>query len=109
MSEEETTEVDNQEPTTEQLEAAHRLYLSEIMEQLTQSDRFNRFMKINYDIQTYFNEEEKTFDIRVLERPPEMAAKALQDMLEEHAKEHEPAITLPTRAEIEALKKDFKH
>jgi hypothetical protein len=96
-----------EEPTMDQLEAAHRLYLSEIMQQLTQSDLFNRFFKVNYEVQTHLDAETKTYTITLIERPPELAAVHLQQLVEEHPKENTPAIAVPTAAEIASLKKDI--
>jgi len=73
MSEEEETTVED-EITEEMEEAAQRMYLSEVMRQLTNSDRFNRFFEINYQVQTYFDKEKRTFDVRLIELPPELAA-----------------------------------
>jgi hypothetical protein len=107
MSEEVSEEVKEEEPTQEQLEEAHRYFLSEIMSQLTDSDRFNRFFKVNYEVQQHFDHATKVFNITLIERPPELAAIHLQEMLQEHAKDNTPAISMPTDAEIAALKKDF--
>jgi hypothetical protein len=105
IDEEETTKVELSE---EQLEAAQRMYLSEIMRQLTESERFNRFFKINYEVQTYFDKDNMTYDIRLIERTPEMAAQYLRDLTMEHAMEHTPSVVLPTPAEVAAIKKDLK-
>lgn len=69
-------------------EEAQRLYLSEIMRQLTESDRFLRFFRCNYEVQQRVDEDTKTVEIVLIERPPELAAQVLQEMLAEHAKEH---------------------
>lgn len=105
MSEETVEEA----PTEEQLEAAHRMFLSEIMRQLTDSDRFNRFFKVNFEVQQHFDHGAGVFNIKLIERPPELAAIQLQKMLEEHAKDNTPAISMPTDAELAAIKKDFQH
>ena len=83
-------------------ERAHRVYLSEILRQLTESERFQRFFKVNYEVQTHVNEETKEFRITLIERPPELAQQVLQEMLREHKKE--PAITIATAADLAALK-----
>jgi hypothetical protein len=90
----------------EQLEASHRVYLSEIMRQLTESDRFNRFFKVNYEVQVHLDKQNKSYDIRLIERPPELAAQVLKDLVVEHSKDHSPSVVLPTAADIAALKGD---
>jgi hypothetical protein len=101
MSEEETTE--QEEITTEMEEAAQRMYLSEVMRQLTNSDRFNRFFEINFQVQTYFDKEKRTFDIRLIELPPELAAQRLRELASKHAEEHLPKVHTATMADIAAL------
>jgi hypothetical protein len=49
-----------------------------------------------------------TYDIRLIERTPEMAAQYLRDLTMEHAMEHTPSVVLPTPAEVAAIKKDLK-
>jgi len=106
MSEEieETSELDEQQRA--QLEEAHRFFLSEVMNQLLKCERFVRFFKINYEVQQYINKEEKTVDIRVIERPPEIAMQHLQNLAAEHAKEHTPTIQTATAEEIAAIAKE---
>ena len=102
MSEEEN------ELTEEQIERAYRYRLSEIMLQLSESERFQRFFKVNYEVQQHFDHENETVVIRLIERPPEIANVHLQELLQEHAKDNMPSISMPTDAEIAALKKDLK-
>lgn len=87
----------------EQLEAAQRMYLSEVMKQLTQSERFQRFFSINYEVQTYFDKKDQTFDIRLIELPPELASKRLQELAAKHAEENLPSVQPATMADIAAL------
>ncbi len=105
MSEEEnkTETASESEPTAEQLEAAQRMYLSEIMQQLSESERFQRFFKINYDVTTFFDKEKHTFDIRLIELPPQLAAQRLKDLAASHAEEHLPKVETATMADIAAL------
>ena len=91
------------EETTE--ERAQRIYLSEIMRQLTQSERFQRFFKVNYEVQTHINEEAGEFNVTLIERPPELAQQVLQEMLMEHAKENEPSIVQASAADLAALER----
>ena len=98
---------EQEEVTLDQLEEAQRIYLSEIMRQLTESERFNRFFKINYEVQSFFDKEQKTYNIRLIERPPELAAIHLQEMLAEHAKDNTSSIAAPSDAEIAMLNKGF--
>jgi len=105
MSEEEnnTEAVAETEPTAEQMEAAQRMYLSEIMQQLSESERFQRFFKINYDVTTFFDKEKQTFDIRLIELPPQLAAQRLKDLAASHAEEHLPKVQTASMADIAAL------
>lgn len=110
MSEE--TNDQQKELTEEELslrEEAMKEYFAAIMEQLLQSERFVRFFKINYDVQTFVDEKEKTYNTRVIELPPELAAQRLQQMASEHAEEHMPMVTPATMAEIESLSKEKKN
>lgn len=112
MSEETTETNDQQEELSEEelalREQAQRMYLSEIMQQLTESERFQRFFKINYDVQTFFDEKEKTFNVRLIELPPELATVRLQQMAAEHAEEHMPRVETATMAEIQRISKETK-
>lgn len=106
MSEEETTGLTEEQEElldSDQVEAAQRMYLSEVMRQLTNSDRFNRFFEINYQVQTYFDKEKQTFDIRLIELPPELAAQRLRELASKHAEEHLPQVHTATMADIAAL------
>jgi len=100
-----TVEEEKQEEAVseEQMEAAQRMYLSEVMHQLTQSERFQRFFKINYEVQTYFDKEAQTFDIRLIELPPELASKRLQELAAKHAEENLPTVQTASMADIAAL------
>lgn len=106
------TDDKTKEPTEEevmgQLEDAHRFFLSEVMNQLLQCDRFVRFFKVNYEVQQYINKEEKTVDIRVIERPPEIAMQHLETLAAEHVKELTPVVKTATAKEIAALAKGVK-
>lgn len=93
----------DEEITEEQQEAAQRMYLSEIMRQLSASERFQRFFNINYEVQTYFDKVAHTFDIRLIELPPELASKRLQELATKHAEEHMPTVQTATMADIAAL------
>lgn len=109
----ETNDTDDQQEELSEEELSHReeaqrMYLSEIMQQLTESDRFQRFFKINYDVQTFFDEKEKTFNIRLIELPPELATVRLQQMAAEHAEEHMPKIETATIAEIQRISQETK-
>lgn len=92
-----------EEVSEEQIEAAQRMYLSEVMRQLTQSERFQRFFEINYQVQTYFDKAAQTFDIRLIELPPELASKRLQELAAKHAEENMPSVQTATMADIAAL------
>lgn len=105
------TEDQQEELTEEQLalkEQAQRMYLSEIMEQLTQSDRFKRFFEINYDVQTFFDDKEKTFNVRLIELPPELAASRLHQMAAKHAEDNMPKVQTATLDEIAAISEEMK-
>jgi len=103
MTEEKDQDTNEEEISPDQMEAAQRMYLSEVMHQLTQSERFNRFFKINYEVQTYFDKEAQTFDIRLIELPPELASKRLQELAAKHAEENMPTVHTATMADIAAL------
>ena len=107
MSEEEENNTEavaeESEPTADQMEAAQRMYLSEIMRQLSDSERFKRFFEINYDVQTFFDKEKHTFDIRLIELPPVLASERLKDLASKHAEEHLPQVQTATMADIAAL------
>jgi len=113
MSEEEIPEVPEapegveEELDPEQVEAAQRMYLSEVMRQLSNSERFKRFFEINYQVQTYFDKEKMTFDIRLIELPPELASKRLQELATKHVEAHTPMVETATMADIAALN-DFE-
>lgn len=91
----------------EQVEAAQRMYLSEVMRQLSTSERFKRFFEINYQVQTYFDKEKQTFDIRLIELPPELASKRLQELAVKHVEAHTPMVETASEADIAALN-DFE-
>jgi hypothetical protein len=106
MSEEEITEEETTEEEAvdqEQLEDAQRMYLSEIMRQLSNSERFKRFFAINYDVQTYFDKEAQTFDIRLIELPPELASRRLGDLATKHVEAHTPIVETATMADVAAM------
>ena len=105
MSEEEVVDIPEEESeiTTEMEEAAQRMYLSEVMRQLNNSDRFKRFFEINYQVQTYFDKEKMTFDVRLIELPPELAAQRLRELASKHAEEHIPMVQTATMADVAAL------
>lgn len=112
MSEEETPEVPEAPEAEEildpeQMEAAQRMYLSEIMRQLSKSERFTRFFAINYDVQTYFDKENLTYDIRLIELPPELAARRLADLATKHVEAHTPLVQTASMADVAALN-DFE-
>lgn len=50
---------------------------AEIFSQLLQSERFRDFMNLNFTIHKLVNEEEKTIEIRVIEKPPQVVAQEL--------------------------------
>jgi hypothetical protein len=102
---EESTETEEEAAVPEHIEIAQRMYLSEIMRQLTESDRFNRFFKINYEVQTQVDEENEQFNVILIERPPELAAIHLKEMLDKFESDNEPDIALPTAADIAAVTK----
>jgi hypothetical protein len=102
ITEEETTE-EEAEITKEMEEAAQRMYLSEIMRQLSNSERFKRFFAINYDVQTYFDKEAQTFDIRLIELPPELASRRLGDLATKHVEAHTPIVETATMADVAAM------
>lgn len=106
MSNEEEV-LEEEEINPAQLEDAQRMYLSEIMRQLSTSERFQRFFEINYEVQTYFDKEEETYDIRLIELPPELASKRLQELATKHAEANMPAVQTASMADIAALN-DFK-
>lgn len=81
------------------------MYLSEIMRQLTQSERFQRFFKVNYEVQTHVSEKDKEFSVVLIERPPELAAQLLQEMLQEHAKEHSSDVVGASEADLKHIEK----
>lgn len=87
-------------------EYAHQVYLASIMEQLTQSERFMRFFKINYDVQTFVDDAEGTYNIRLIELAPEHANERLRELATEHAEEHMPRIETATMEEIQQIAKD---
>jgi len=91
----------------EQVEAAQRMYLSEVMRQLSTSERFKRFFEINYQVQTYFDKEKQTFDIRLIELPPELASKRLHELATKHVEAHTPMVETATMADVAALN-DFE-
>lgn len=115
MSDEETEEVTEEVAKEEeelldpeQMEAAQRMYLSEVMRQLSTSERFKRFFEINYEVQTFFDKEKKTFDIRLIELPPELASKRLQELATKHVEEHMPSVVqTASMADIAAIN-DFE-
>lgn len=95
-----------EELTEEQMalkEQATKEYFAEIMEQLLQSERFVRFFRINYDVQTYIDEEAKTYNTRVIELPPVLASERLKQLAAEHAEENMPMVQTATMEEIKAL------
>jgi hypothetical protein len=102
---EEQPEAVEEEPelTADQMEAAQRMYLSEIMRQLSDSERFQRFFEINYDVQTFFDKEKHTFDIRLIELPPVLASERLKELASKHAEEHLPQVQTASLADIAAL------
>lgn len=113
MTEEETVETeDQQEELSEEdlalREQAQMIYLAEIMQQLTESERFQRFFKINYDVQTFLDKETKTYTVRLIELPPELATSRLQQMAAEHAEEHMPMVQTATIEEIKRLSEEEK-
>jgi predicted nucleotide-binding protein (sugar kinase/HSP70/actin superfamily) len=89
-------------------ERAQRVYLSEIMRQLTESERFKRFFKVNYEVQTHVSEEDGEFRVVLIERPPELAQQILSEMLVNHAKENMPAVTTASLADLSKIDKAFK-
>jgi hypothetical protein len=107
MSEEEETTPEavpeESEITKDQMEAAQRMYLSEIMRQLSDSERFKRFFEINYDVQTFFDKEKQTFDIRLIELPPLLASERLKALATKHAEAHTPQVQTASMADIAAL------
>lgn len=52
---------------------------AEIFNQLLQSDRFKDFMNLNYTIHKMVDEEAKTIEIRVIEKPPQVVAQEMAD------------------------------
>ena len=103
----EATEEVEEELDPEQVEAAQRMYLSEVMRQLSNSERFKRFFEINYEVQTYFDKEKHTFDIRLIELPPELASKRLHELATKHVEAHTPMVETATMADVAALN-DFE-
>jgi len=104
---EETQDSELMEEDADLLEAAQRMYLSEVMRQLSNSERFKRFFKINYEVQTYFDKEARTYDIRLIELPPELASKRLQELATQHVEAHTPMVETASMADIAAIN-DFE-
>lgn len=50
---------------------------AEIFSQLLQSERFRDFMNLNYSVHKLVDEEAKTIEIRVIEKPPQVVAQEL--------------------------------
>jgi len=80
------TDEDAQEPGVVIADAneAQKDYWCEVLLQLTNSHRFNTFVEDNFEIQTFINDEEKTIDTRVIERPvsvgPPLSSGQLQEV-----------------------------
>lgn len=73
---------------TEEHNPAMDSYFAELLRQFMKSERFVRFVQINYEIQKHIDDENESITVVVMERPPELAAAFAQKMLEDHAKEH---------------------
>lgn len=67
-------------------------YVAEIAMQLTQSERFQRFFKVNYEVKLNKDDDANTVDIEIVERSPEAANAALQQMLMEHAAKNDSSV-----------------
>ena len=83
-------------------------YFAQIMEQLLQCERFQRFFKINFDVQTFVDHESGTYNTRLIELPPELAAVRLREMAASHAADNMPKVELATMDEIEKISKETK-
>lgn len=93
---------DGWDETTE--EKAIRIYLSAIMEQLLERDRFKTFLECNYDVTTGVNEETQSLEITVMELDPSIAQQRLERKLEDHAKDKESSIITDSKVIESTLK-----
>src|SRR5690606_14343492 len=68
-------------------EKAQRIYLSEILRQLLQSERFCRFFECNFEVSTTVNEETQEFQVTLMELDPSIAQSKLENLLAKAKKE----------------------
>ncbi len=87
----------------EQDDPAAVVFAAQVMRQLMQSERFRRFLSINYIIQQHVDDEAKTINIVVIENPPEIAQQLLAEMATKHAKDHMPSVMPASSADMRKL------
>lgn len=67
-----------------------KLY-GQMFSDLLKSDRFKEFFELNFDVQKFIDEEEKTVDYRIIEVPPQEAMKRLMSKEQDDQKTVQPA------------------
>ncbi len=66
------------EENQEEKQAQQDWFRKELIDQLAESDRFQQFVRLNYDIRPVLDHEDKTLRIQVMEVPWEVAKERLQ-------------------------------
>lgn len=54
-----------------------------VLVQLLESERFRSFLELNYTIDRILDDEEKTVTLRVIEHPPEIIMKKMQEKMQQ--------------------------
>lgn len=85
-------------------EKAQRIYLSEILRQLLQSERFCRFFECNFEVSTTVNEETQEFQVTLMELDPSIAQSKLENLLAKAKKEQSTKIVTATAEDARQLK-----
>lgn len=78
---------------------------AEIFSQLLQSERFRDFMNLNFTIHKLVNDEEKTIEIRVIEKPPQVVAQELAQRVAAAQGEEENRIQIASASLAEKVVK----
>ena len=69
-------------------------------------ERFVRFLQANYEVQQYIDKVNEVIEIRVIERPPEIALQELQQIARKHAMDNMPLIQTATLQDLKELEEN---
>ena len=80
-------------------------FKSELIDQLIESDRFEQFLSINYDIKKVFDDDTKTIRLQIMEVPHSVAQDRIAEEAKKKVEDEQGGIQIAGADVLEKLKK----